>query len=243
MPSILCNTLDALTRVDRYMSIAVSGEASVYDDVIAWLAVRLGSVEHPDIIHLVGKDDASVHIDDVRRLVERLSIYPFSGSYYVLIPHAHMLSKHCMNALLKALEEPVRTWFFLITPHIHLLSDTIRSRCVVAHSMQVSVVHNTLQDDLKTLMHSHMPLSISSVWCDKTSSATEWLTLLWSATSALMLSQEYRASITTKRYGAALVFLDDILFLLRVQGQSGALHHKRCVERSLIAWSSLYFSH
>ena len=77
--------------------------------------------------------DAASHtgVDDVRDLIEKVSLVPSLGKYKVyIIDEVHMLSKPAFNALLKTLEEPpAHAIFVLATTEVHKLLPTVVSRC------------------------------------------------------------------------------------------------------------------
>lgn len=84
---------------------------------------------HPDFIEI----DAASHtgVDMIRSLIENASFLPVMGNYKIyLIDEAHMLSKAAFNALLKILEEPPKTVFFILaTTDMQKIPETVRSRC------------------------------------------------------------------------------------------------------------------
>ena len=70
-------------------------------------------------------------IDDIRELIEESSFSPSKGKYRVyIIDEVHMLTDAAFNALLKTLEEPpAHVIFILATTEVHMLPQTILSRC------------------------------------------------------------------------------------------------------------------
>lgn len=87
---------------------------------------------HPDIIKLAkDSQDKSIGIDQIRLMIERLSLKSFIAKYKVaLIEGAECLSEEAANALLKTLEEPSgETVIILTTDSIFTLPPTIVSRC------------------------------------------------------------------------------------------------------------------
>jgi DNA polymerase-3 subunit gamma/tau len=95
----------------------------------ACVAILDGS--SPDVIEI---DAASNNgVDDVRRLCEMVG-YATMGLRYrvVILDEAHMMSKAAFNAFLKTLEEPPPgVVFVLATTELHMVPETIRSRCQV----------------------------------------------------------------------------------------------------------------
>lgn len=71
--------------------------------------------------------------DDIRRLIEEVSVPPQFGNYKVyIIDEVHMLSQSAFNAFLKTLEEPPSyVVFILATTERQKILPTILSRCQV----------------------------------------------------------------------------------------------------------------
>lgn len=71
--------------------------------------------------------------DDVRRLIDEVSVPPQTGKHKVyIIDEVHMLSKQAFNAFLKTLEEPPSyVVFILATTEKQMILPTILSRCQV----------------------------------------------------------------------------------------------------------------
>ncbi|WP_329904931.1 DNA polymerase III subunit gamma/tau [Porphyromonas pogonae] len=72
-------------------------------------------------------------VDDIRQLIEQVSIPPVLGKYKVyIIDEVHMLSQAAFNAFLKTLEEPPEyVIFILATTEKHKILPTILSRCQI----------------------------------------------------------------------------------------------------------------
>lgn len=85
---------------------------------------------HPDFI-LVKKEGASIKLDQIRELKERLRYRPFEGKWRaVVIKDAQDMRDEAGNALLKLLEEPPRQNIFILTvQESQKLLSTIVSRC------------------------------------------------------------------------------------------------------------------
>ena len=104
---------------------------------------------HPDV-HQVSPGGASdqVKIDQIRYVIGRIGLRPFSGAYQVVILEAaERLTEEAANSLLKALEEPsVRTKFFLTTSQPADCLPTIVSRCQLlrAHPLSAETVQRIL---------------------------------------------------------------------------------------------------
>ena len=93
----------------------------------------LQSDSHPDA-HLVRveEDAQQIKVDQVRGLIESLSLKSYRGGYKVgLIEGAEALNASGANAFLKTLEEPTaNTMLILIAAPNHRLPATIASRCL-----------------------------------------------------------------------------------------------------------------
>ena len=89
---------------------------------------------HPDVhLLLPGGAADQIKIDDIRYLLGRVALRPFSAAVQVaVIDGAERLTEEAANGLLKALEEPsARTRFLLTSAHFTRCLPTIVSRCQV----------------------------------------------------------------------------------------------------------------
>jgi len=106
---------------------------------------------HPDV-HTVSPSGASSHIsiDDVRRVLGRVGLRPFSARVQVaILDGAERLTEEAANALLKTLEEPSsRTKFLLITTEVARCLPTIISRCqlIRCQPLSLDVIQRLLVD-------------------------------------------------------------------------------------------------
>ena len=93
---------------------------------------RIARGVHVDVPALEPDDRASIKIDIVRDLLQRVGYRPFEGKRrLVLIRDAETLEASAQNALLKSLEEPPpATTFVLVTSVPGALLPTVRSRCM-----------------------------------------------------------------------------------------------------------------
>ena len=91
---------------------------------------RMLSGTHPDHA-VVSASGRSIGVDEVRALIQRVSIKPFEGGRHtVVIDDAEKLTVQAQNALLKTLETPPGgAVFFLLTTSPSQLLPTIVSRC------------------------------------------------------------------------------------------------------------------
>ncbi len=93
---------------------------------------QIGRSVHPDCHLLVGSGASDqIKMDDVRTLLGRLMLKPFSAKVQVaIIDGAERLTEEAANSLLKTLEEPPRTTrFVLTTSRLPQCLPTIVSRC------------------------------------------------------------------------------------------------------------------
>lgn len=96
---------------------------------------------HPDVHRLdQGGASESITIDEVRHLLERVSLRPYMGARTVaIIDGADRLTEEAANSLLKALEEPPgQTVFLLTTAHPTRCLSTIISRCRVVRFQRLT---------------------------------------------------------------------------------------------------------
>ena len=80
-------------------------------------------------------------VEDIRTLIEQVSIAPVLGRYKVyIIDEVHMLSQVAFNAFLKTLEEPPSyAIFILATTEKHKILPTILSRCQIYDFKRITV--------------------------------------------------------------------------------------------------------
>ncbi len=119
---------------------------------------RVAQGIHPDFILLdqawgVDNATATIKIEAVRALEDRIQVGAFEGSRLVIvIDPADAMTDSAANALLKTLEEPPPgVFFFLITAAPYQLPATVRSRCRVTHFGPLS------EDAILTLVRRELP--------------------------------------------------------------------------------------
>ena len=89
---------------------------------------------HPDVMTISVEEDASqIKIAQVRHVLSILEFQPLEGRNKIfIIDPADMMNAEAANALLKGLEEPPESsYFILITVNVHELLLTVRSRSQV----------------------------------------------------------------------------------------------------------------
>ncbi len=94
--------------------------------------VREGT--HANLIRLaLGNKERSIKIDSLRRLLDVLSLHPQeNGPRVIVINEVDAMTVQAQNALLKSLEEPEASDFFILTASIEQsVLPTIRSRCEI----------------------------------------------------------------------------------------------------------------
>ncbi len=90
------------------------------------------SITGGNFIDVIEIDAASNRgIDEIRDLREKIKFAPtYAQSKVYIIDEVHMLTKEAFNALLKTLEEPPPSvYFILATTEVHKIPETIISRC------------------------------------------------------------------------------------------------------------------
>ena len=105
-----------------------------------------------DTIELDAASNNSV--DDIREIVDTVSLAPFQGQYKVyILDEAHMLSKSAFNALLKTLEEPPEhVIFILATTEPERIPPTVLSRTLRFDF--VKITNDTIVKRLKIVLDS-----------------------------------------------------------------------------------------
>ncbi|MBI4232399.1 DNA polymerase III subunit [Candidatus Peregrinibacteria bacterium] len=93
---------------------------------------------HIDTIELID-DGESIKIEEVRKLIERLSMTPQAPYKILLIQNIERMTSEAANSFLKTLEEPPpRTIFIITTNNIRALLPTVVSRVRVIKFNSVS---------------------------------------------------------------------------------------------------------
>ncbi len=94
---------------------------------------------YPDLL-LVAPEKRQIKIEQIREIQDFISYAPVVGERRtVIIQDAHFLNQIAANALLKTLEEPSSTVFFILLSHRHnLLPATVLSRCLVLPFVSLS---------------------------------------------------------------------------------------------------------
>lgn len=79
-----------------------------------------------------GTTSTSLSIEQIRELQAKQGHGAFEGPFFiVIIEDAHTMTVQAANALLKILEEPPRTWVFILTaPDPGVMLPTVLSRCI-----------------------------------------------------------------------------------------------------------------
>jgi DNA polymerase-3 subunit delta' len=86
----------------------------------------------PDLTIIKPEEKASIGVEAIRSLTQRLSLAPYyaEGSRIVIIDQAEALTIAAQNALLKLIEEPPsRTNIIIVATSLETLLVTVRSRC------------------------------------------------------------------------------------------------------------------
>ncbi|MCS7093351.1 MAG: DNA polymerase III subunit gamma/tau [Patescibacteria group bacterium] len=107
------------------------------------------SIKNSNFADVIEMDAASNRgIDEIKNLIRETAFLPMVGRFRVfIIDEAHMITTEGFNALLKTLEEPPKTAFFILaTTNPEKVPKTIASRCV-----QVSFGKASKSDLIKML--------------------------------------------------------------------------------------------
>jgi len=104
---------------------------------------------HPDLILIEPSEGREIQIVQIRELIQKLSLKPYSAPAKVaIIDQAHLMNSEAQNCFLKTLEEPKgNTILILITEAPETLFPTIRSRCEIIkfYPVKISEIENYLK--------------------------------------------------------------------------------------------------
>ncbi len=104
---------------------------------------------HPDLILIEPYEGREIQIVQIRELIQKLSLKPYSAFLKVaMIDQAHLMNSEAQNCFLKTLEEPKgNTILILITEAPETLFPTIRSRCEIIkfYPVKISEIENYLE--------------------------------------------------------------------------------------------------
>jgi len=117
----LCN----LTRPENYN---VNKKTIINKDFIEKIFQNL----NPNIFYINCENLNERKIDNIREIKEQISNSVMTGnSRYILIDDVELLNDNCSNALLKIIEEPsYSNYFILINNKSKKIIETIKSRCI-----------------------------------------------------------------------------------------------------------------
>lgn len=91
-------------------------------------------------VRIVSAQGLNIKIDQVREVLDFLSLASDSQKRVIIIDQAHLMNPQASNALLKTLEEPPQDVFFILTTtDVRLLMPTIRSRSQIISFKALSV--------------------------------------------------------------------------------------------------------
>jgi DNA polymerase III subunit delta' len=121
--SMVCNCLN--------QSIPGDDESSIWPCGRCRSCQKILNNSHPDIL-LIRPTGSLIKIDQVRSLIQKLSLKPYEAvNRFIIISGADTMNPEAGNALLKVLEEPPdRTTIILTARQVSNLLPTIVSRCM-----------------------------------------------------------------------------------------------------------------
>lgn len=124
------------------------------------LAISHNSHLNPDLINLQPtKRTETIGINEIKELIEKLSLKPYQSSVNVaIIWQAEKLTIEAQNALLKTLEEPSSSSvIILVTTNYQQLLPTIISRCQVRFLTNQDIKENLEFEQVLKLINSSLP--------------------------------------------------------------------------------------
>lgn len=123
---------------------------------------------HPDLLIIEPEEEGKqVKIDQIRELIEYVTLKSFSGHYKIaIIKAADAMNRATANALLKTLEEPPsQSMLFLLSHRPSSLPITIRSRCqkvAFEATYDVSAINWLKQQPIESNLSTDLLLSLAS---------------------------------------------------------------------------------
>jgi len=126
---------EALKRGKLHHSILLEGGDERAVGVFAKYIICRGECSDPSYLNEIIRikpEGRSIGIAQIRDLIDRVSLKPFAAPWrLVVIEEADSLTAEAANALLKTLEEPPEsTYFLLLTSSPSALPSTVLSRCL-----------------------------------------------------------------------------------------------------------------
>ena len=114
---------------------------------------KINAGVHPDVITIEPAKDV-IKIDEIRQLIETLSLSAFEGRFKIaIVDEAHLMNDRAANAFLKCLEEPpAQSVIILVSSSPERLPDTVRSRCLAVAFKPLSAAQ--VEGILKTRLAS-----------------------------------------------------------------------------------------
>ncbi len=127
---------EALRRGKLHHSIILEGGDERAVELFAKYIICRGECKDPSLLNEVLRvrpEGKSIGISQIRELIDRISLKPFAAAWrLVVIEEAESLTPEAANALLKTLEEPPEsTYFLLMTSSPSSLPLTVLSRCLL----------------------------------------------------------------------------------------------------------------
>jgi DNA polymerase-3 subunit delta' len=113
----------------------ISGKKSIGKSILVQKLTFLilgesNSLIHPDLMMISPSSNKDISVDEVRKIHNFIRLAPIISSHkVVIIDDSNKLNLHAANALLKIIEEPHNSIFFLICHNLGKLPPTIISRC------------------------------------------------------------------------------------------------------------------
>jgi len=103
-----------------------------------------------------------ITVDQIRRLIQKISLKPTEGRYKVaIISSAERMPSVTINAFLKTLEEPPDcTVFMLLTQHPEKIIDTVLSRCLRLNFEGETGIQ--LENEDKNWLYSFVSMSVQT---------------------------------------------------------------------------------
>lgn len=156
----------ALQEAKQYLCLNNNEDVLMQNNCDCKSCHLLNHSNHPDLYHLSSEENGQIKIDDVRQIQSNLYQSPIikSGVKVIIVNDAANLNMASANAMLKILEEPPPSvYWLLVTTQINLVPITILSRCIKQIVTQPKYFENYLHLEMHYPIFEHKETIIKHI--------------------------------------------------------------------------------